>query len=322
MDTSTARFTRCRSLVSAGTDPRSPFLRFSPRYLYGSGVSRNGVAAATPLRTSRSRRRPRAAGSGARLRRGSRSTSRDRSPQRVCPCSRSGFAPLQTLDVMGDLCQIVVELMSASIELAGICMRNLFRIEREVCERHPLVVAAVVEEHRQASGERRREVLLQNVLVDLPVLDAPVGWRDQEHPGYGCNCLLLRDVLQQDRCSQRMADEKDLAIELIEFTCYPVSPRRVLRAILLWHLRTPHLVPAAQRVTKTCRHFPVFLVCPFSAAMNEQQLPFHSCVPDWMAFFPSANDRPFATRARRSCASALGPTPCNPSTSAWLTLVS
>src|ERR687898_908029 len=58
MDTSTARFTRCRSLVSAGTDPRSPFLRFSPRYLYGSDVSRNGVAAATPLRTSRSRRRP------------------------------------------------------------------------------------------------------------------------------------------------------------------------------------------------------------------------------------------------------------------------
>src|ERR687897_728824 len=168
---------------------------------------------------------------------------------------------------------------------------------------------------------RRREVLLQNVLVDLPVLDAPVGWRDQEHPGYGCNCLLLRDVLQHDRCPQRMTDEKDLAIKLIEFTCYPVSPRRVLRAILLWHLRTPPLVPAAQRVTKTCRHFPVFLVCPFSAAMNEQQLPFHSCVPDWMAFFPSANDRPFASRARRSCASAFGPTPCNPSTSAWLTLV-
>src|SRR5215211_1319484 len=212
--------------------------------------------------------------------------------------------------------------MPASIERAESCMRNLFRIEREVCERHPLVVAAVVEEHRQALGELRGEVFLQNLLVNLPVLDAPVGCRDQERSGYGCGRPLFGEVLQQDRSPQRMADEEDLAIKLSEFTCYPVSPRRVLRAILLWHLRTPHLVPAAQRVTKTRRHFPVFLVCPFSAAVNEQQLPFHSCVPNWSAFFPSANDRPFATRARRSCASALGPTPCNPSTSAWLTLVS
>src|SRR5918994_6086059 len=187
--------------------------------------------------------------------------------------------------------------MPASIELAKSCLRNLLRIEREVCERHPLVVAAVIEEHRQAFGELRREVYLQNVLVNLPVLDAPVGCRDQKYPGYGCRRPLLGDVLQQDRSPQRMADERDLAIKLSEFTCYPVSPRRVLRAVLIWHLRTSHLVAAAQRVSQARRQCPVFLVCSFSAAVNEQQLSFHSRVPNWSAFFPTANDRPFATRA-------------------------
>src|SRR5215211_5977112 len=199
--------------------------------------------------------------------------------------------------------------MPASIELAESCMRNLFRIEREVCERHPLVVAAVVEEDRQAFGELRREVFLQNVLVNLPVLYAPVGCRDQKHPGYRCRYPLLGDVLKQDRSPQRMADEKDLAINLGELSRYPVSPRRVLRAILVWHLRTLHFVAAAQRVPQARRQFPVFLVCSFSAAVNKQQLSFHSRVPDWSTFFPSANDRPFATRACRSCASAFGPTP-------------
>src|SRR5215212_3705540 len=223
---------------------------------------------------------------------------------------------------MGDLSQIVVELMPASIELAESCMRNLFRIEREVCERHPLIVSAVVEEHRQALGELRREVFLQNILFNLPVLDAPVWCRDQERSGNGCRRPLLGDVLQQDRSPQRMADERDLAIKHSEFTCYPVSPRRVLRAALIWHLRTLHLVAAAQRVSQTRRHFPVFLVCSFSAAMNKQQLSFHSRVPNWSAYFPSANDRPFASRACRSCASAFGPTPCSLSTSASLSLAS
>src|SRR5215207_2548164 len=127
--------------------------------------------------------------------------------------------------------------MSTSIELAESRLRNPLRIDREVCERHPLVVAAVVEEHRQVFGKRRPEVLLQNVLVDLPVLDTLVGWRDQKHPGYGCHSPILRDVLQQDRGPQRMADEEDLAIKFSEFTCYPVSPRRVRRAFFLRHLR-------------------------------------------------------------------------------------
>jgi hypothetical protein len=76
-----------------------------------------------------------------------------------------------------------------------------------------------------------------------------------------------------------MADEEDLAIKLSEFTCYPVSPRRVPRAILIWHLRTLHLV-AAQRVLQARRQFPVFLVCSFSATVNKQKLSFHSRVPD------------------------------------------
>src|SRR5215203_6772508 len=168
--------------------------------------------------------------------------------------------------------------MPASIERAESCMRNLFRIEREVCERHPLVVAAVVEEHRQALGELRGEVFLQNILVNLPVLDAPVGCRDQERSGYGCGRPLFGEVLQQDRSPQRMADEEDLAIKLSEFTCYPVSPRRVLRAILIWHLRKLHLV-TAQRVLQARRQFPVFFVCSFSATVNKQKLSFHSRVP-------------------------------------------
>src|SRR5215218_3202874 len=190
--------------------------------------------------------------------------------------------------------------MPASIELAESRLRKLFRIEREVSERHQLVVATVVEEHRQALGELRGEVCLQDILVNLPVLDTPVGCRDQERSGNGCRRPLLGDVLQQDRGFQRMADEEDLAIKLSEFTCYPIPPRRVLRAILIWHLRTLHLVAAAQRVSQARRHFPVFLVCSLPAAVNKQQLLFHSCFPDWLAFFPSANDRPFATRARRS----------------------
>src|SRR5829696_4619016 len=190
--------------------------------------------------------------------------------------------------------------MSASIEHAESCMRNLFRIEREVCERHPLVVAAVVEEHRQAFGELRREIFLQTVLVNVPVLDAPVGCRDQKQTGYGCRRPLLGDVLQQYRSPQRMAEQRDLATRLGKFTCYPVPPRRVLRAILIWHLRTLHLVAAAQRVSQARRHFPVFLVCSFAATVNKQQSSLHSGVPDRLASFPSANDRPFATRAWRS----------------------
>src|ERR671920_1919889 len=165
--------------------------------------------------------------------------------------------------------------MPASIELAESRLRKLCRIEREVSERHQLVIATVVEEHRQALGELQGEVCLQYILVNLPVLDAPVGCRDQERSGYGCRRPLLGDVLQQNRSPKRMADESDLAIKLGEFTCYPVSPRPVLRAILIWHLRTLHLV-APQRVSKARRHFPVFLVSSFSAAVNKQQLSFHS----------------------------------------------
>src|SRR5215218_3393847 len=190
--------------------------------------------------------------------------------------------------------------MSASIELVESCMRNLFSIEREVCERHPLVVAAVVEEHRQAFGELRCELFLQNILVNLPVLNAPVGCRDQKHPGYGCRRPLLGDVLQQDRSPQRMADERDLAIELGEFTRYPVPPRRVLRAILIWHLRKLHLVATAQRISQARRHFPVSFLNSSATTENKQQSSLHSGVPDRLASFPSANDRPFAARACRS----------------------
>src|SRR5215210_846146 len=167
--------------------------------------------------------------------------------------------------------------MSASIELAEACPRKLFLVEREVCERHPLTVAAVVEEQRQASGDLRRKVFLQNILANLPTFDAPVGWRDQEHPGYGYHRSRFGDVLQQDRSPQRMPDENDPAIKLSEFTSYPVAPRRILRAICVRHLRIPRLVAAAERVSQARQHLPVLLVSSFSGAVNEQQLSVHAC---------------------------------------------
>ena len=47
--------------------------------------------------------------------------------------------------VGGDFRQIVAELMSTSIELADGCSRQSCCVQRKVCERHDLVVTAVVE---------------------------------------------------------------------------------------------------------------------------------------------------------------------------------
>src|SRR5215207_7502979 len=145
-------------------------------------------------------------------------------------------SPLQPFDIPGNFRQIVVELMSAAIKLINSCPREFFFVQREVCERHPFVIAAVVKEHRQLFGELRRKVSFQFVPTNLPILSTPVGRRDKEYPGNGLFHLLFGEIFQQDRTAQRMPNKKHLAIHRSEFFCDLIFPRLVLGAIFIWHL--------------------------------------------------------------------------------------
>src|SRR5918992_5601305 len=120
-------------------------------------------------------------------------------------------SPLQPLDVPGYFGQIIAELMPPVTELTGCRAREFLRVHREVRERHHFTIAAVIKEHRQSFGEFRREVFLQCVLFDFPVLGSPVRRRDEEHPGDGSFDLLFGEELQENRSPQRMPDEDDLA---------------------------------------------------------------------------------------------------------------
>src|SRR3712207_9010838 len=60
--------------------------------------------------------------------------------------------PLQSSDVPRDIGQVIAELVPAAVEFPDGCMRQLLRVQRGVRERHHLVVAAVVQEHRHLFG--------------------------------------------------------------------------------------------------------------------------------------------------------------------------
>jgi hypothetical protein len=57
-------------------------------------------------------------------------------------------SPLQALDIPGNFRQVVIELMSAAIEFANGCLRELRFVQGEVRERHYLIIEAVVEANR------------------------------------------------------------------------------------------------------------------------------------------------------------------------------
>src|SRR3712207_3880066 len=88
----------------------------------------------------------------------------------------STSSPLQPFDVPSDFGQIIVELVPAAIELPDGRPRESLCVQREVRERYPFVVAAVVEEHSQLFGKLPCKVCSQHVLVDLPILGTPVRW--------------------------------------------------------------------------------------------------------------------------------------------------
>src|SRR5215204_2106193 len=156
--------------------------------------------------------------------------------------------PLQSTDILGYVGQIVVELVPAAVELPDGRPRQLLGVQRGVRERHHLVVAAVVQEHRYLFGDLRREVFSQRILVDLPIFDAPVGRRDEEQPRDGLLYFLLGEVPQQYRTAQGVADENHLPLQRVEFLCNSLFPRLVHGAIFAWHLRIPHVVRGAQRI--------------------------------------------------------------------------
>src|ERR687893_2484603 len=166
--------------------------------------------------------------------------------------------------------------MTAVLELPDDRPRELVRVQRQVRERHHLVVATVIQEHRQLRRELRREVFSHGVLVHLPLLSAPEGRCDEEQPRNGLRRLFFAEVLQQDRAAQRMPHEEYFPVQRGELSRDPVPPCPVLGTTLMRHLRAPHVVLSAQSTTQGCRQLLVFLVRPLPAAVDEQDSPSHS----------------------------------------------
>src|SRR5918995_7469222 len=157
--------------------------------------------------------------------------------------------PLQSTDVSGYFGQVFAELMTTALELPDDRPRELVRVQRQVRERHHLVVATVIQEHRQLRRELRREVFSHRVLVHLPLLGAPEGRRDEEQPRNGLRRLFFAEVLQQDRAAQRMPHEEYFPVQRGELYRDPVPPCPVLGTILIRHLRAPHVVGDVQSTT-------------------------------------------------------------------------
>src|ERR687894_356345 len=153
----------------------------------------------------------------------------------------------ESRDIFGHFGQVIAELVPTTVELSDGRVGKPPGIQREVRERNPLVVAAVVEEDGHVLRKGHRKVFTQRVL-GLPILRSPVGGRDEEQTGDGLLYPLLGEILQQGRRPERVADEDHLSIQRGELVGYTSSPLFELGRVRIGHLRVLHGEVGTQRL--------------------------------------------------------------------------
>jgi hypothetical protein len=90
--------------------------------------------------------------------------------------------------------------------------RHSRRVHRQVCERHDLIIAAVIENQRPVTREFRSCVGWRRCVVPLPsLIGAAVRGRNQVQTGNAQRMSTLAHILQQHRAAGRMTDERDRA---------------------------------------------------------------------------------------------------------------
>src|SRR5215210_493812 len=76
-----------------------------------------------------------------------------------------------------------------------------------------------------------------------------------------------------------MPDEDRPAIHPGKFIRDPCFPRLILGAVFVWHPRRPHVVRVPEFVPQASGHFSVFLICSFTATVNEEYKFLHAFHP-------------------------------------------
>src|SRR5581483_4263253 len=116
-------------------------------------------------------------------------------------------------DVLGNLGQIVSELMPALIEHTDSCLGEFRSVQRKMRKRYNLVVTTVVQAD---SGYVRKfcdKVLRQVHLGIVPAVICTKVWcGKQKEPGDRLVDLLLAEVLQQNRTAHRVCHQNHLIL--------------------------------------------------------------------------------------------------------------
>jgi hypothetical protein len=80
---------------------------------------------------------------------------------------------MTVVNVLGDVSQVIAELMASAVDCANDCSRNSRSVKREVSERDDIIVAAMIEEDARDVGKLPGNVARQLEIVEIPITFIP-----------------------------------------------------------------------------------------------------------------------------------------------------
>ena len=84
-----------------------------------------------------------------------------------------GLGDIVASNVRGHACQVVAELVAATVDRAYDCLRESCAVERQMSERDDIVITTMVEEEPRNKGKPLSNVARQFEVVEVPTILIP-----------------------------------------------------------------------------------------------------------------------------------------------------